>query len=84
VDVFDEYGQWVARPDLQYAKERIAIEYEGRHHLLDKRQYERDILRDELLKDLGWVVLKFTATDVFRRPATVVERVRYQLAKRGA
>jgi hypothetical protein len=82
-DIFDEYGQWLGRPDLQYG-ERIAIQYEGKHHRLDQRRYEQDILRDELLADLDWVVLKFTATDVFRRPGTVVERVRYHLVKRGA
>jgi hypothetical protein len=83
-DIFDEYGQWLGRPDLQYGRERIAIQYEGKHHRLDQRRYEQDILRDELLADLDWVVLKFTATDVFRRPGTVVERVRYHLVKRGA
>jgi len=84
IDILDEYGQWVGRPDLQYTREKIAIQYEGKHHRTDQRRYEQDIMRDELLDDLGWVVLKFTATDVYRRPATVVERVRYHLAKRGA
>jgi len=82
LDVFDEHGQWVARPDLQYPAERIAIEYEGAHHRRDDRQYESDIFRDELLRDLGWELLKFTAKDVFVRPMVTVERVRYQLDKR--
>jgi very-short-patch-repair endonuclease len=84
IDIFDEYGQWVGRPDLQYTRERITIQYEGKQHRTDQRRYEQDILRVGRLGDLGWVVLRVTATDVYRRPATVVERVRYHLAKRGA
>jgi len=82
--VFDEYGQWVGRPDLQYPAQRIAIQYEGKHHRRETRQYESDIMGDEVLSNLGWVIIKITAADVFVRPQVTVERVRRHLIERAA
>lgn len=65
VNVHDSHGGWIARPDLSYPERRIAIEYDGRHHFDDRRQWENDIARRHNLEDEGWVVRTATARDVF-------------------
>lgn len=62
-------GRRVSRPDLQYPQYRIALEYEGEHHLLDAAQWSRDIERDERLRALGWTVLRFSSAHL--RPGNV-------------
>jgi hypothetical protein len=64
-DVHDSHGGWIARPDLSFPQRRIAIEYDGRHHFDDRRQWENDIARRHNLEDEGWVVRIATARDVF-------------------
>lgn len=64
-DVHDSHGGWIARPDLTYPARKIAIEYDGRHHFDDRRQWENDIARRHNLEDEGWVVRIATARDVF-------------------
>lgn len=58
--IVDAHGKRVSRPDLQYAVLRIALEYEGAHHLLDPEQWNRDIDRDDRLRAMGWTVLRFS------------------------
>jgi very-short-patch-repair endonuclease len=64
-NVHDCHGGWIARPDLSYPERRIAIEYDGRHHFDDRRQWQNDIARRHNLEDEGWVVRIATARDVF-------------------
>lgn len=80
--VRDSAGGWIARPDLSYPDQRIAIEYEGEHHLIDARQWSQDIARQENMEELGWLVLRITARDLFVRPAVTVTRVLAALRRR--
>lgn len=52
-DVHDSHGGWIARPDRSYPERRIAIEYDGRHHFDNRRQWENDIARRHNLEDEG-------------------------------
>ena len=45
--VYSADGGWLAQPDLSYPALKIAIEYDGGHHLQDARQWQRDIRRRE-------------------------------------
>jgi hypothetical protein len=58
--ILDANGRRVSRPDLMYREFRIAIEYEGEHHLVDADQWHRDINRDDRLRAMGWTVVRFT------------------------
>ena len=40
-----EAGRWLGQVDLAYPELRIAIEYEGEHHLTDPLQWAEDIAR---------------------------------------
>jgi hypothetical protein len=78
------HGGWIARPDLSYPALKIAIEYDGDHHRVSRRQWQNDIGRRRSLEEDGWLVLVFTADDVMRRGADTVRRVRSALAQRRA
>jgi very-short-patch-repair endonuclease len=67
-------GRFVARVDLGYRQWRIAIEYEGDHHR-GRQHFRRDVARLNALREAGWVVLRFTADDVLRRPRDVIRQV---------
>jgi very-short-patch-repair endonuclease len=76
-------GAWLARPDLSYPELRIAIEYDGDHHRVERRQWQSDISRRRLLEDAGWTVLVFTADDVLKFGHETVRRVRAAVAARS-
>ncbi|WP_127473853.1 endonuclease domain-containing protein [Microbacterium sulfonylureivorans] len=69
-------GRWLARVDLALPDLRIAIEYEGEHHLTDSEQWHRDIARTERLIEAGWRVIRVTKRDVFEEPGPMIDRVR--------
>jgi hypothetical protein len=82
-DVSSRSGGWLARPDLSYPLLKIAIEYDGEHHRVSRRQWRSDIARRENLEAEGWIVLVITATDLFRRPAPTLTRILSALHRRN-
>ena len=78
IQVYDAYGQFIARLDLGWEAHMIAVEYEGDHHRTDRRQFNRDIRRYDDLAELGWLVIRVTAEDtegtIVRRIATAFDR----------
>ena len=81
--VFDREGEFVACVDLAYPTQKIAIEYEGEHHLRDPEQWAKDIARYEALAAAGWFVIRVTKADVFDGRAGLVRRVRDALRARA-
>ena len=77
-------GGLVLHPDLKYPQWRVAIEYEGDGHRLDKRQWRRDITRRELLESAGWRVIRVTADDLYIDPDALIRRIRSVLRQRQA
>jgi len=77
--VLDRDGRFVARVDLAFPLQRLAIEYDGRaiHERDDVFAYDRR--RQNALVREGWTVLRFTAADL-RFPALLVGQVRAVLA----
>lgn len=82
VDVY-EAGRKIACVDLAYPRLKIAIEYEGEHHLLDPEQWARDIGRYEQLVAAGWRVIRVTKAELFQNPYSFVARVRRAIAERS-
>ncbi|MGB3730376.1 endonuclease domain-containing protein [Microbacterium sp.] len=82
---FAEYDgrRLVARIDLAYPEWKIAIEYEGDGHRVDKAQWRRDIQRQRELEDRGWIVIRLTQADL-RRPSEFLARIRREIASRAA
>ncbi|WP_089155241.1 DUF559 domain-containing protein [Micromonospora sp. NBS 11-29] len=76
-------GRFVARVDLAWPELRIAVEYDGDHHR-ERVHFRRDVARLNALRAAGWVVLRFTADDVLRRPEATIALVRQAVAERRA
>ncbi|MFV0374428.1 endonuclease domain-containing protein [Microbacterium sp.] len=80
-DVFDA-GVWLGQVDLVFRAARVAVEYEGTHHVTDPEQWRRDIERYERLAAAGWTVIRVTNAQLTQASASVVARVRNALAAR--
>ena len=63
VNVYDACGGWIACPDMLYEEAKIAVEYEGGRHL-DRRQFDLDLARDQLLTLAGFVVVRAGPRDL--------------------
>lgn len=72
--VLDAAGRFVARVDLAFVEDRIAVEYEGSWHW-EPGQLRRDRQRLDRLTAAGWRVIHVTAQDL-REPDGLVARIR--------
>jgi very-short-patch-repair endonuclease len=63
---------------------RLIIEYDGRQHAEDKRQWLTDIFRREELDQMHWRLVIITAEGIYREPLRTLERVRDALLECGA
>jgi hypothetical protein len=62
--IFDESGQFLARPDLVYRDLKIAMEYDSYQHHVGKDALVRDSRRRNATTAIGWITLVATAEDV--------------------
>nr|WP_246383233.1 hypothetical protein [Microbacterium proteolyticum] len=76
-------GRVVALIDLAYPERKVGFEYEGEQHLTDPRQWARDIRRNEMLADLGWRIIRVTASDLAEHRVQFVERARAAVTARS-
>jgi very-short-patch-repair endonuclease len=76
-------GSRVAMVDLAFVAERVAIEYQGRHHRTDSETYEDDIIRRERLEGEGWAVIYVTSRELDRYPERLIQRIRTHLVSRA-
>ena len=83
LDIVDDAGGWLLRPDLALPQFRLGIEYDGRIHREDDRKWRNDRYRRELADDLGWAILQITADDVERRRGAYVARVERRLRQQA-
>ena len=63
---------------------RIAIELDGDQHLADRAAYRRDRIKDRLLQENGYMVLRFLATDVGRELDSVLDAILGALTRRSS
>jgi hypothetical protein len=77
-------GSWRRRNDLAYEQFRLIIEYDGRQHAEDARQWLTDIFRREELDQIRWRLVIVTSEGLYREPLRTLERVRDALVERGA
>lgn len=76
--VLDAQGRFVARVDLAFPEQRVAVEYDGLWHA-EHGQFSRDRRRLNALQAAGWRVLHVTAADL-HHPAALVAKVHALLA----
>jgi hypothetical protein len=58
--------------DMGWEEWMLAVEYDGDHHRVDRRQFASDIHRLERIEQLGWRVVRVVAED---RRADIIRRV---------
>lgn len=83
VRIFDEYGQFVARVDMAYEEFKVGIEYDGPQHWTDPGVRQRDIDKQFVLSQLGWLIIRVSRDLLRYRRATYVARVEGALRSRG-
>ena len=66
--------------DVAFAADRVAIEVDGWAHHVDVPRFRADRRRQNALVLAGWLVLRFTWSDLVERPAHVIHTVRAALA----
>jgi hypothetical protein len=81
-NIYDSFGVHIARADLLYRAQKVIVEYDGDQHRLNRAQFVRDVQRGSDLAANDYLVLRFTASDVFGRPQYVLATVRAALAAR--
>jgi hypothetical protein len=62
--IYDESGEFLARPDLVYRDLKIAMEYDSYQHHVGKDALVRDSRRRNATTAIGWITLVATAEDV--------------------
>lgn len=80
VEIRDGWHRFIARVDLFYRAERLAIEYDGGLH---RDKLVEDNRRQNRLLETGVRLLRFTAGDVLTTPAATIEQVRKGLHTNG-
>ena len=71
VDLYDDYGRFLARADLYYPDVRLVIEFDGQNH---RDRLVPDLRRQNALVNAGYRILRFTAADL--RADAVASQVR--------
>ncbi|MGV0583558.1 DUF559 domain-containing protein [Mycobacteroides chelonae] len=66
--------------DMGWEDVMVGIEYDGDQHRTDRRQYVKDIKRQEMLEGLGWLIIRVVSED---HPDDVIRRVREALSRRA-
>lgn len=66
---------WSPAADLGYRRFRIAIQYDGAHHL-SREQQSRDNQRDEAFREAGWSYFKLNADDLSENFEGVITRIK--------
>jgi Protein of unknown function (DUF559) len=76
-------GAVIYRIDLSFPKLKIAIEYDGRHHIEREPQWRGDLARREQLEGDGWRFVVVLAQDVYSTPDRTLARVLAAVRERG-
>ncbi|TDZ81496.1 type IV toxin-antitoxin system AbiEi family antitoxin [Mycobacteroides salmoniphilum] len=66
--------------DMGWEGVMVGIEYDGDQHRSDRRQYVKDITRQEMLESLGWLIIRVVSED---HPDDIIRRVREALSRRA-
>jgi hypothetical protein len=81
---YDAKGAVAKRFDLSYPELLLIIEYDGRQHAEDDRQWARDIDRREDLDANGWRLIVVRSTGIYTEPGRTLERIADAMRSCGA
>ncbi len=75
-------GAFIGMPDLAFLEFRMAIEYEGLHHLTDPKQWHKDLARVPRFENAGWHMTRAAAPDL-QSSTALLRNLRARLIERG-
>lgn len=67
--------EWSPAADMGYRRFRIAVQYDGAHHLT-REQQSRDNKRDEAFREAGWSYFKVNADDLAENFEGAISRIK--------
>lgn len=62
-------------PDFYWPELRLIGEVDGRMKYTDPAAYEREKVREQVLRDLGYRIVRWTASEIMFTPHLVIERI---------
>ncbi len=77
-------GRILRRFDLSYPELRLIIEYDGRHHVEVRDNWESDLDRREEIEGDDWRFIVVTQKGVYLEPERTLQRVARAMRRRGA
>jgi very-short-patch-repair endonuclease len=80
--VFNDFGEWLAEPDLSCPEAKIALEYQGADHA-ELSRMRKDITRHGDLRRAGYETLFYGPAEVFGRPWSIAAELRHLIAIRA-
>jgi very-short-patch-repair endonuclease len=81
-ELHDELGRFIGRLDFAYPDRRFGIEIDGYRYHTDPAAFVRDRQRQNAILTAGFNLLRYTAEDLFRRPAHVIAEIAATLSWR--
>lgn len=81
--VRDFDGEPTRRYDLSWPAIKSIVEYDGRHHIERRQQWESDLERREEIDDNGWRIIVITSSGIYRDPERTLGRVWRLLGSRS-
>lgn len=81
--VRDEDGEVIRKYDLSYPAVRVAIEFNGKVHVLVPGAWEEDLERRDAVDDSGWRLLPVISSGIYATPGTTLRRIHRVLLARG-
>ena len=61
INVYDRYGDWVARPDFLWRSARVVAEYDGDQHRTDRSRWDYERARRLRIEANGWAYVELSA-----------------------
>lgn len=81
--IYDHDGVVLRRIDLGYRRQKVGVEYDGRHHAHNEEQWAADITRREDFDDWSWRLVTVISPGLWKEPSTTLRRVCHALRQRG-
>lgn len=81
--LYDGHGRHVAELDLAYRRWRVGVEYDGRVHAEDARQFAKDADRWDAIRARGWQLVRILNHHMRGDGRVAVDKVRQALDRAG-
>lgn len=81
--LYDPHGRHVAELDLAYRRWRIGVEYDGRVHAEDVRQFAKDADRWDAIRAEGWELVRILNHHMRGDGHVAMAKVRQALERAG-